>query len=900
MENTDKIRKELSVLLAHYLRERYPDIYKEFEALLNQNRILPEGCNSIQEALEIRYKNFPNDQFYKLVQSLRPSDDFPSIFRRINPFTFEKPSIPFGILNSVKHIFCHDAAIFCLAIDPLGRILVTGSDDFSLKLWTIPDLIPIIRFSGHTGVISQVCFNPLSTLLLSTSHDQSIRLWSLETGKCQAVLRGFTNDAVHYAVFSPSGSLIAAGCEDKRIQIWVTSDALLSKPPCRTIFSHGNGAITWLAFSPGGEFLVYSSEPNTLMVISLKTMSQHLLEFHMSPINLVMFTNKFFPCNGMLSPHVISVSNDEGIAAVWGIDQTNWSIIHKFKNGTQHGRKFSKILVSALDCDEHLLVLVKNGCAYICDTISGNTVGEITDATAFIGCTCIAANPVYPQIFFFGNCNGDVAIADVQNLTILNQNKIGGEPEFLDAIWSTNGEWIFASDNSGCITSFHCLRKDDPLSQNDPDYEISEIYDISEFINTTEHYYCNKRGERLPNQPPPIDLRNLHLPILLAQTPFIRNTSMELNLIEKMNTADRQPSTSQSTIIGPPPLHIHLSVECPVNPHLESNDTSIEATSNEEEEHNENIAILSDQDEWNFQEISELETDTEESYCSYLFSNDIPRGYFKDYLTIIGTTDYVYIPQVGDEVVFIKNAYQKIFKDFNAYPGVDFIRTKIVSIDINPNVNGFVITFLENVQILYFIPEKVSYLVLLAKFSTTMNQINSINVGDTVIVPISNDNNYSIITLYKGEITNKNNNSFESISIDFGKFKLNVSPWQIYSVNNRQIFNYESIISAKMKRVMNNMLSVMQKFSSDYRYDFMRKLPLLNNINEIKFPMTLNLFAERLENEYYRSAEAIEKDIDLVLENVSICNQNTIMNSKAEDLCANLKNNLDLLMKQIK
>ena len=53
----ENIRNELSLLISHYLREKHPEVYSEFEKFCNDNKILPEGCKSVSEALNLRYKN---------------------------------------------------------------------------------------------------------------------------------------------------------------------------------------------------------------------------------------------------------------------------------------------------------------------------------------------------------------------------------------------------------------------------------------------------------------------------------------------------------------------------------------------------------------------------------------------------------------------------------------------------------------------------------------------------------------------------------------------------------------------------------------------------------------------------------------------------------------------------
>lgn len=62
--------------------------------------------------------------------------------------------------------------------------LVSGSDDFTLYMWTpISDKKPLERLTGHQQLINDVRFSPDARLLASASFDKSVKLWDGKNGK---------------------------------------------------------------------------------------------------------------------------------------------------------------------------------------------------------------------------------------------------------------------------------------------------------------------------------------------------------------------------------------------------------------------------------------------------------------------------------------------------------------------------------------------------------------------------------------------------------------------------------------------------------------------------------------------------------------------------------------------
>ena len=222
-----------------------------------------------------------------------------------------------------------------------GALVVSGSDDKSVKLWNIQVGTPVKTFLGHSCSISSVSISVKGTLVASGSWDCTVRLWDVQTGECQKLMELYTC-CVTSVNFSPGFyPYFVSASQDGTIQMWY-NDVFQKCPSYKgthvafsstgerfilygggvaKLYDHwiwgkpefqlGNYDLWCCCFSPDGSH-VAGAAGNTIYVWDITASEPHLIEKHMGHTSFI--TSITFS-----SPSCLISASDDKTVKFWQI-----------------------------------------------------------------------------------------------------------------------------------------------------------------------------------------------------------------------------------------------------------------------------------------------------------------------------------------------------------------------------------------------------------------------------------------------------------------------------------------------------------------------------------------------------------------------------------------------------
>ena len=72
---------------------------------------------------------------------------------------------------------------------------------------------------GHSYPVNSVAYSPNGTKIISGSDDKTVKIWDAITGICLKTLEGHS-ETVFSVAYSPDGTKIISGSHDTTVKIW--------------------------------------------------------------------------------------------------------------------------------------------------------------------------------------------------------------------------------------------------------------------------------------------------------------------------------------------------------------------------------------------------------------------------------------------------------------------------------------------------------------------------------------------------------------------------------------------------------------------------------------------------------------------------------------------------------
>ncbi|XP_030193534.1 F-box/WD repeat-containing protein 7 isoform X1 [Gadus morhua] len=215
-----------------------------------------------------------------------------------------------------------DHVITCLQVS--GDLIVSGSDDNTLKVWSAVTGQCVRTLLGHTGGVW--CSQMSVATVISGSTDRTLRVWNAESGECVHTLYGHTSTV---RCMHLHGNRVVSGSRDTTLRVW---DVVTGQ--CVHVLTGHVAAVRCVQYdgrrvvSGGYDYMVKIWDPETQTCL-------HTLEGHTNRVYSLQFDGVY----------VVSGSLDTSIR-VWDVE--TGGCVHKL---TGH-----QSLTSGMELRDNLLV----------------------------------------------------------------------------------------------------------------------------------------------------------------------------------------------------------------------------------------------------------------------------------------------------------------------------------------------------------------------------------------------------------------------------------------------------------------------------------------------------------------------------------------------------------------
>lgn len=222
----------------------------------------------------------------------------------------------------------HKAHVVSLAYSSDGKLILTGSEDYTARLWSSHTARPLRTLIGHQATVHSVGFSKDKNDVFTAAQDGIVKKWSLpyDVPWLTYQSEGFFPAAIPSVAFAADGERLFAGSANRRAYVWGTKTDKIQQTfkhqgkiyavathPTKAVGASGNqngeillwdlngaevtdsivghqSTINDLVFSDDGDWLLSVSDDTVAIIRQLSQQQNTLLKGHQSGIQAGAFS----------------------------------------------------------------------------------------------------------------------------------------------------------------------------------------------------------------------------------------------------------------------------------------------------------------------------------------------------------------------------------------------------------------------------------------------------------------------------------------------------------------------------------------------------------------------------------------------------------------------------------
>jgi WD40 repeat protein len=249
-----------------------------------EGRFIPLRLDKTEVPLALRQFAYvewgrkPNDSVYeRLLEAIRPlQTELPA------------PADQARSLDKITRVLSlgHTDAVRSVAFSPDCRRVVSGSSDYTVRLWDIASGRCEAALQGHTSSVYCVSWSGDGRRLVSASRDNTVRLWDIASGRCESTLQGHTAEVLSVS-WSGDGRRVVSGSVDNTVRLWD-----IARGRCEATLQGHTAAVLSVSWSCDGRRVVSGSADKTVRLWDVTSgRCEAVLQGHSDEVNSVSWSD---------------------------------------------------------------------------------------------------------------------------------------------------------------------------------------------------------------------------------------------------------------------------------------------------------------------------------------------------------------------------------------------------------------------------------------------------------------------------------------------------------------------------------------------------------------------------------------------------------------------------------